>query len=239
MVLSDKVRGLLQKEADPEYKEFTYKLTPGLDKDKMIGVRFPALNKICKQLSEEERRQYMTELPHIYFEENNLHSVIISHIKDEDECIAAIEAFMPYIDNWSTSDTISPSVFKKHKQKLIVKIKEWVKSDRVYTVRIGVLMLMKFFLNDDFKPGYNDLVADIRSEEYYVNMMCAWYFATALAKRYEEIIPVICERRLDPWTHNMTIKKAAESYRITDERKEFLKSLKVPAGCRTADGRIQ
>ncbi len=223
MVLSDKVRGLLQKEADPEYKEFTYKLTPGLDKDKMIGVRFPALNKICKQLSEEERRQYMTELPHIYFEENNLHSVIISHIKDEDECIAAIEAFMPYIDNWSTSDTISPSVFKKHKQKLIVKIKEWVKSDRVYTVRIGVLMLMKFFLNDDFKPGYNDLVADIRSEEYYVNMMCAWYFATALAKQYEHTIPYLKNHKLTPEVHKMTVRKAVESFRVTEEHKDEIR----------------
>ncbi len=219
MVLSDKVRGLLQKEADPEYKEFTHKLTPGLDKDKMIGVRFPALNKICKQLSEEERRQYMTELPHIYFEENNLHSVIISNIKDEDECIAAIEAFMPYIDNWSTSDTISPSVFKKHKQKLIVKIKEWVKSDRVYTVRVGVLMLMKFFLNDDFKPEYNELVAGIKSDEYYVNMMCAWYFATALAKQYDDTIPYLKDHRLTPEVHKMTVRKAVESFRVTEEHK--------------------
>ena len=223
MVLSDKVRGLLQKEADPEYKEFTHKLTPGLDKEKMIGVRFPALNKICKQLSEEERRQYMTELPHIYFEENNLHSVIISHIKDEDECIAAIEAFMPYIDNWSTSDTISPSVFKKHKQKLIVKIKEWVKSDKVYTVRVGVLMLMKFFWNDDFKPEYNELVAGIRSEEYYVNMMCAWYFATALAKQYDDTIPYLKNHKLTPEVHKMTVRKAVESFRVTEEHKDEIR----------------
>ena len=219
MVLSDKVRGLLFEEADPEYKEFTYKLTPGLDKDKMIGVRFPALNKICKQLSEDERRQYMTKLPHIYFEENNLHSVIISHIKDEDECIAAIEAFLPYINNWSTCDTISPAVFKKHKQKLIVKIKEWVKSDRVYTVRVGVLMLMKFFLNEDFKPEYNDLVAGIRSDEYYVNMMCAWYFATALAKQYERTIPYLTNHLLQPEVHKMTVRKASESCRVSDTHK--------------------
>ncbi len=223
MVLSDKVRGLLQKEADPEYKEFTYKLTPGLDKDKMIGVRFSALNKICKQLSEEERRQYMTELPHIYFEENNLHSVIISNIKDEDECIAAIEAFMPYIDNWSTSDTISPSVFKKRKQKLIPKIKEWVKSDRVYTVRVGVLMLMKFFLNEDFKPEYNELVAGIKSDEYYVNMMCAWYFATALAKQYDDTIPYLKNHKLTPEVHKMTVRKAVESFRVTEEHKDEIR----------------
>ena len=223
MVLSDKVRGLLLEEADEEYKEFTYKLTPGLDKDKMIGVRFPALNKICKQLTEEEKRRFMTELPHMYFEENNLHSVIISHIKDEDECIAAIEAFLPYINNWSTCDTVSPAVFKKHKQKLIVKIKKWVKSDRVYTVRMGVLMLMKFFLDEDFRPEYNELVAGIKSNEYYVNMMCAWYFATALAKQYEHTVPYLQNHLLTPEVHKMTVRKAVESYRVTDEHKEEIR----------------
>ena len=226
MVLNDKVRGLLLEEADEEYKEFTYKLTPGLDKDKMIGVRFPALNKICKQLTEEEKRRFMTELPHMYFEENNLHSVIISHIKDEDECIAAIEAFLPYINNWSTCDTVSPAVFKKYKQKLIVKIKEWVKSDRVYTVRMGVLMLMKFFLNEDFRPEYNELVAGIKSDEYYVNMMCAWYFATALAKQYEHTVPYLQNHLLTPEVHKMTVRKAVESFRVTDEHKEEIRKNK-------------
>ena len=224
MVLSDKVRGLLFDEADAEYKEFTYKLTPGLDKDKMIGVRFPALKKVCKQLTEDERRQYMTELPHIYFEENNLHSVIISNIKDEEECIAAIEAFMPYIDNWSTCDTISPAVFKKHKRKLIVKIREWVKSDEVYTVRVGVLLVMKFFLGEDFKPEYNDLVAGIKSDEYYVNMMCAWYFATALAKQYGDTAPYLKKRLLSPEVHKMTVRKAVESFRVTEEHKAEIKN---------------
>lgn len=223
MVLSEKVRGLLFDEADAEYKEFTYKLTPGLDKDKMIGVRFPALKKVCRQLTEEERRQYITELPHTYFEENNLHSVIISNIKDEDECIAAIEAFLPYINNWSTCDTVSPAVFKKHKKKLIQKIKEWVKSDHVYTVRMGVLMLMKFFLDGDFKPEYNELVAGIVSEEYYVNMMCAWYFATALAKQYGDTVPYIENRLLTPTVRKMTVRKAVESFRIPDDRKEHLR----------------
>lgn len=226
MVLSDKVRSLLFAEADAEYKEFTYKLTPGLDKDKMIGVRFPALKKVCKSLSEEEKRQYMTELPHTYFEENNLHSVIISNIKDENECIAAIEAFLPYIDNWSTCDTISPAVFKKHKQKLIVKVKEWVKSDRVYTVRAGVLMLMKFFLDADFLPEYNDTVAGIVSDEYYVNMMCAWYFATALAKQYDSTIPYLQNRTLTPSVHKMAVRKACESCRVSEEAKVLLKNLR-------------
>ena len=224
MVLSDKVRGLLFEEADPDYKEFTYKLTPGLEKDKMIGVRFPALKKICKQLTEDERRQYLTQLPHTYFEENNLHSVIISHIKDEDECIEAIEAFLPYINNWSTCDTVSPAVFKKHKQKLIVKVREWVKSDKTYTVRMGVLMLMKFFLNEDFKPEYNDIVAGIKSDEYYVNMMCAWYFATALAKQYEHTIAYLKNHRLTPEVHKMTVRKAVESYRVTDEHKKIIRN---------------
>lgn len=224
MVLSEKVQSLLFDVADAEYKEFTYKLTPGLDKDKMIGVRFPALKKVCKQLTEDERRQYMKELPHIYFEENNLHSVIISGIKDEDECIAAIEAFLPYINNWSTCDTVSPAVFKKRKQKLILKIKEWVKSDHVYTVRMGVLQLMKFFLNEDFKTEYNDLVAGIKSDEYYVNMMCAWYFATALAKQYEHTIPYLKNRLLTPDVHKMTVRKAVESCRVTEEHKAEIKN---------------
>ncbi len=225
MVLSEKVRGLLFEKADAEYKEFTYKLTPGLDKDKMIGVRFPALKEVCKQLTEDERRQYLSELPHIYFEENNLHSVIISHIKDEDECIAAIEAFLPYIDNWSTCDTISPAAFKKHKQKLILKIREWVKSDHVYTVRVGVLLLMKFFLDADFKPEYNELVAGIVSDEYYVNMMCAWYFATALAKQYEDTVPYLKDHLLTDTVQKMTVRKAVESFRVPDEHKKYLKSL--------------
>ena len=224
MVLSDKVRGLLFEEADPEYKEFTYKLTPGLEKDKMIGVRFPALKKVYKQLTEDERREFIKALPHTYFEENNLHSVIISNIKNEDECIAAIEAFLPYIDNWSTCDTVSPAVFKKHKQKITAKIKEWVKSDHVYTVRMGVLLLMKFFLNDDFKPEYNELVAGIKSDEYYVNMMCAWYFATALAKQYEHTIAYLQNHLLTPEVHKMTVRKAVESYRVTDEHKQIIRN---------------
>ena len=225
MRISGKIQALLFECEDKEYADFALKLTPGLDRDKMIGVRFPALKSICRQLTEDERKQYMTELPHEYFEENNLHSVIISQIKNEEECIAAIEAFLPYINNWSTCDTVSPSVFKKHKQKLILKVKEWVKSDKVYTVRMGVLMLMKFFLNEDFKSEYNDLVAGIESDEYYVNMMCAWYFATALAKQYDDTVPYLKNRLLTPEVHKMTVRKAVESFRVTDEHKEEIRKM--------------
>ena len=221
----DKITKLLFERQDKEYGAFTRKLTPGLDEDNMIGVRFPDLKAIYKTLDETEKAEFMRKLPHTYFEENNLHSIIISHIKDEAECIAAIEAFLPYIDNWSTCDTIIPAVFKKKKALILQKSKEWIKSDKVYTVRVGVSMLMRYFLDDDFKPEYNSLVAGIVSDEYYVNMMCAWYFATALAKQYDATIPYLENRALTPAVHKMTVRKATESYRASEERKKYIKSL--------------
>ena len=221
----DKITKLLFERQDKEYGAFTRKLTPGLDEDNMIGVRFPDLKAIYKTLDETEKAEFMKKLPHKYFEENNLHSIIISHIKDEAECIAAIEAFLPYIDNWSTCDTIIPAVFKKKKALILQKSKEWIKSDKVYTVRVGVSMLMRYFLDDDFKPEYNSLVAGIVSDEYYVNMMCAWYFATALAKQYDATIPYLENRALTPAVQKMTVRKAVESYRVSEERKKYIKSL--------------
>ena len=226
MVLTDRIRQALTGYADPDNASFVRKLTPGLDADSVLGARFPDLKKVYKTLGEDEKKAFLAELPHRYFEENNLHSIIISHIKDEEECISEIEAFLPYIDNWSTCDTISPAVFKRHKDKLTPKIYEWIRSDRVYTVRVGVSLLMRFYLNEDFRPEYNDAVAGIVSDEYYVNMMCAWYFATALAKQYEATVPYISERRLTPEVHRMTIRKAVESYRVPDDRKAYLKSFR-------------
>lgn len=220
----DKVRDLLFSRQDKEYGAFTRKLTPGLTEDNMIGVRFPDLKAIYKELDEAEKALFMRELPHKYFEENNLHAVIISHIKDETECIEAIEAFLPYIDNWATCDTMIPAVFKKRKGLISEKAKEWIKSDKVYTVRTGVGIFMRFFLDADFKPEYNELVAGIVSDEYYVNMMCAWYFATALAKQYEATIPYLETRALTPAVHKMTVKKAVESYRVTEERKKIIRA---------------
>ena len=213
---------------DEKYKEFQKKLIPTVDENTVIGVRTPALRKYAKEVSGTPGAViFMQTLPHEYYEENNLHGMLIETMKDYDECIAYLDAFLPYVDNWATCDLISPKVFKKHKGELLVKIKEWMASDRVYTIRFGMEMLMTHFLDEDFEPEYLDMVADVRSEEYYVNMMIAWFFATALAKQYEASLTYIENRRMDRWTHNKTIQKAIESYRITDEQKQYLRSLKI------------
>lgn len=213
---------------DEKYKDFHKKLIPTVDENTVIGIRTPALRKYAKEVSGTPGAEvFMQTLPHEYYEENNLHGMLIETMKDYDECIAYLDEFLPYVDNWATCDLISPKVFKKHKDELLVKIKEWMASDRVYTIRFGMEMLMTHFLDEDFKPEYLDMVADVRSEEYYVNMMIAWFFATALAKQYEASLPYIENRRMERWTHNKTIQKAIESYRITDEQKQYLRSLKI------------
>ena len=170
---------------------------------------------------------FLDDLPHKYFDENQLHAFIISEIKDYGKCMEEVNRFLPYVDNWATCDQMSPKVFRKHRGELIREIKKWIRSDRTYTVRFGTGMLMEHFLEEDFDAAYPDMVADRRSDEYYINMMTAWYFATALAKRYDEILPYIEEQRLDVWTHNKAIQKSVESCRITPEQKEYLKSLKI------------
>ena len=213
---------------DEKYKEFQKKLIPTVDENTVIGVRMPVLRKYAKDVSGTPAAViFMQTLPHEYYEENNLHGMLIETMKDYDECIAYLEEFLPYVDNWATCDLISPRVFKKHKDELLVKIKEWMASDRVYTIRFGMEMLMTHFLDEDFKPEYLGMAADVHSEEYYVNMMIAWFFATALAKQYEASLPYIENHCMDRWTHNKTIQKAIESYRITDEQKRYLKSLKI------------
>ncbi|MGE4353897.1 MAG: DNA alkylation repair protein [Oscillospiraceae bacterium] len=213
---------------DLKYKEFQCKLMPTVNPETVIGVRTPDLRKLAKEYSKTpEASDFLKILPHRYYEENNLHGFLIETIRDYDTASNAVDAFLPFIDNWATCDLISPKVFKKHLPELYEKIKVWLKSDRTYTVRFGIEMLMSFYLDDNFRPEIPELVAGIRSNEYYINMMIAWYFATALAKQYFTTLPYIREKRLKKWTHNKTIQKAIESYRISDETKAYLRTLKV------------
>lgn len=213
---------------DLKYREFQCKLMPTVDPETVIGVRTPDLRKFARAfLKTPQAMEYIRILPHKYYEENNLHGFVIETMKDYGECIAALEAFLPYIDNWGTCDLISPKVFSKNLPALLEKIKIWIVSGETYTVRFGIGMLMRHFLGEHFRPEMLGEVARIRSGEYYVNMMIAWYFATALAKQWDATLPYIKERRLEKWTHNKTIQKAVESYRISDEQKAQLRALKV------------
>lgn len=213
---------------DLKYRDMQIKIIPTVEPESVIGVRTPELKSIAKDiLKDGNYKGFLEELPHRYFEENQLHAFIISGIKDLNECMEDLETFLPYVDNWATCDQMSPKILKKHKDLLLTHIIEWIDSEKKYTVRFGVGMLMEHFLDDDFDPLYPEMVAKLRSEEYYVNMMIAWYFATALAKQYESILPFIEEKRLDDWTHNKAIQKSLESRRITEEQKLYLKSLKV------------
>ena len=214
--------------SDAEYRDFQSRLIPGAPKEAFIGVRTPELRSFAKRLSAAEGiAEFLHELPHKYFDENQLHAFIISGMKDFDACMEELCRFLPYVDNWATCDQMSPKVFKKHKAELLGYIDEWLASDSTYTVRFAIGMLMEHFLDADFALEYPERVAKVRSDEYYVNMMIAWYFATALAKQYDAVIPFIEEKRLEPRVINLTIRKARESFRITPEQKEYLKSLKV------------
>ena len=213
---------------DLKYRDMQIKIIPTVEPESVIGVRTPELKSIAKDiLKDGNYKGFLEELPHRYFEENQLQAFIISGIKDLNECMEDLETFLPYVDNWATCDQMSPKIFRKHKDLLLTHIIEWIDSEKTYTVRFGVGMLMEHFLDDDFDPLYPEMVAKLRREEYYVNMMIAWYFATALAKQYESILPFIEEKRLDDWTHNKAIQKSLESRRITEEQKLYLKSLKV------------
>ena len=220
----DVTKKLFEKQ-DPAYRDFTAKLIPTVSPDKMIGVRLPDIKALCKAMTEDEKAEFLSELPHTYHDENILHALIVSGIKDTDKCLHEVERFLPYIDNWAVNDTMAPKALLKQKDVFVQKIKTWVSSGKTYTVRFGVLMLMKFFLDGNFEQEYNGLVASVVSDEYYVNMMCAWYFATALAKRYEATLPYLENKRLTPTVMKMTVKKAAESYRVDDCKKAYLKSL--------------
>ena len=212
---------------DENYALFQAKLTPNIPPEKFIGVRVPECRRLAKTLSKEsDISAFLDNLPHSYYDENILHALLISEIKDYYKCIYELERFLPYVDNWAVCDIISPKPFKKHKDTLIVKIKEWSASNHTYTCRFGLRMLMSHFLDEDFKPEYLEIPASVNSDEYYINMMKAWFFATALAKQWETTLPYVQERKLDEWTHKKTIQKAIESYRITKEQKDFLKTLR-------------
>ena len=219
---------LLFSKQDIKYRDFQAPLFPNLEKERMIGVRTPELKRLAKELyGSETANKFIETLPHYYFDENQLHAFLISLIKDYQTCLNEVDRFLPYIDNWGTCDQLSPKVFAKHKDELIATVKKWLKSKHTYTVRFAIGVLMQHYLDESFKEEYMEMVASIRSEEYYINMMIAWYFATALAKQWDATIKYIEEKKLSPWVHNKTIQKAVESYRVTDEQKIYLKSLKL------------
>ena len=225
----NRIREELFRRQDEQYRDFQVKLIPTMNPESVIGVRTPELRNLAKQLVRAGKDAYagfLLELPHAYFDENQLHAFLIAEEKDYEACLAEVERFLPYVDNWATCDQLSPKVFKKHHQELLAPIRKWIASGDVYTIRFGVGMLMEHFLDADFKPAFLDQVAAIRSEEYYVRMMVAWYFATALAKQYDAALPFLEQGRLDDWTHQKTIQKAVESYRITPEQKTYLKTLR-------------
>lgn len=212
---------------DVKYKKFQGGLIPSLDSASMIGVRTPDLRRLAKEMGGEDRDKFLASLPHSYFEENQIHAFIISSMKDFDQCISFLEAFLPYVDNWATCDQMSPVSFKKNRSRLLPFVLSWLESGHAYTVRFAIKVLMSHFLDSDFDPVYPEIVCSLKSEDYYVKMMVSWYFATALCKRYEEVIHFLEERRLEEWTHNRSIQKAVESYRISDNRKEYLKTLRI------------
>ena len=212
---------------DIGYRDFHSRLIPNIDKAQIIGIRMPILRKFAKNFSKtEEAKRFLHELPHQYYEENNLHMMIITSVRDYETCLAEIERFLPYIDNWATCDFPEPKCFTKHKKDLLPHIRQWIASGKTYTVRYGIGLLMRMYLDEDFTPEYPAMAAEVVSEEYYVNMMIAWYFATALAKQWDSVISYLEERRLSPWVHKKTIQKAIESYRITQEQKNYLRTLR-------------
>lgn len=216
---------------DKKYKAFQAKLNPVNDANTIIGVRVPKLRALAKEIysngKEYDLEKFMESLPHKYFEENFIHSFVIENIKDYDECIDRFRRFLPYIDNWAVCDTCHPKTFRKNAEKVLSLAYEWIKSSETYTVRYGIDVFMTYFLDGAFKKEYLDIVAGVRSSEYYVNMMQAWYFATALAKQWDDSVKIIEERKLSPWVHNKTIQKARESFRVSQEHMDYLLTLKV------------
>lgn len=226
--IEQKVQERLFSMQDMEYKAFQSKLMPTIAPEKVIGVRTPELRKYAKEFAKTSHvQEFFACLPHEYYEENNLHAFLLEQSKDFESCIEALDAFLPYVDNWATCDTMSPKVFKKHLPELLPVVKRWLASEPVYMVRYAIGCLMKYYLDDAFEPEYLEFVSRVQSEEYYIKMMQAWYFATALAKQYEATIPYLEAKKLDLWVHNKTIQKAVESYRITKEQKDFLRTLRI------------
>ena len=214
---------------DLKYRDFHSKLLPGIDKETLIGIRTPMLRKFSREFAKTpEAEEFLQILPHRYYEENNMHMMIVTGIKDYETCLAEVKKFLPYINNWATCDLPAPKCFEEYREELLPVIREWLLTTDTYTIRYGIGLLMRLYLDDMYRPEYADLVARVRSEEYYVNMMIAWYFATALAKQWDAAVPYIEQHRLDRWVHQKTIQKAVESFRITPEQKVYLKSLRYP-----------
>lgn len=213
---------------DADYQKFHAKLVPNISSDSIIGVRIPILKRLAKELySDPCKDDFMNEIPHRYYEENQLHIMMICMEKDFDKCIKELNAFLPYADNWAVTDQPSPKCFKKKHTELVPVIIKWLESDHVYTSRYAINIFMRELLDEDYKPHYSDLISIKRGDDYYLNMMRAWYFATALAKRYDDVIHYLENNELDKWTHNKTIQKACESFRVTEEHKKYLKTLKI------------
>ena len=227
-MIIDEIRMELKKRQDVKYREMQVRIIPTVKPERIIGVRTPELRQMAKQYAQAgDVDLFLKDLPHRYFEEDQLHAFILSGMKDYGECLAELNRFLPYVDNWATCDQMSPKVFRKHRKELLNSIREWIGSKETYTIRFGIGMLMEHYLDGDFDPAYLEMAAGVRSGEYYVNMMTAWYFATALAKQYDAALPYIEQHRLDDWTHNKAIQKAIESYRITPEQKDYLRTLKT------------
>lgn len=225
--MTDRIEQRLFELQDEKYRMFQAKLMPGVPTERIIGVRTPELRKLARELAKQEGIEaFLLDLPHRYYDENNLHGFIISECKDYDKAVAYVDALLPYVDNWATCDLLSPKAFCKHRDRLAGDIERWLDAKDTYTVRFGIGMVMSHYLDEDFNAKWLPRIAAIRSEEYYINMMIAWFFATALAKQWEAVIPYITEEKLAAWTHNKTIQKAIESYRITPEQKAYLRGLK-------------
>ena len=223
----EKIQNKLFEYQDLGYRDFNSKLIPNIDKETIIGVRIPDIRKIEKSLSIEEKEEFLLKLPHKYFEENMLHGIIISNMKEYDKVIINLEKFLPYVDNWAVCDSISLKIFKKNREKAIVNVLSWIKSNHTYVCRFGIGMIMQLYLEDEyFKKSYLDIIAEIKTEDYYINMMRAWTFQVALVKQWKEAIVYIEKGLLDEFTHNKTISKSCDSYKIEKEKKEYLKTLR-------------
>jgi len=222
--MHDKIVSDLFNIRDEKFAKFNASLIPTTDAKNVIGVRTPELRKYAKTISSPDK--FLSDLPHKYFEENQIHSFILSEIKNFEKCIKLVDTFLPYVDNWATCDQLIPKIFAKNTEQLLPHIRKWIKSKHTYTVRFAIGLLMRYYIGDKFDSSYADMVVKTKSDEYYINMMRAWYFATALSKNWDNIIGIIENKKLDTWTHNKTIQKAIESYRISDKQKQYLKTLK-------------
>lgn len=223
-----KIQEELFKLQDISYKEFHSNLIPTIDKNTIIGIRIPLLRSYAMKIKyTKEADKFLNTLPHTYYDENVLHALLLSEITDYETFIKSIQAFLPYIDNWAVCDVLKPKSIKKHKQIFIDEIKSWISSKDTYTIRFGVVMLMTYYLDEDYQKDYLNYPLQVKSDEYYVNMAISWFYATALAKHYDEVVKILKDKKLSVWVHNKTIQKAIESYRITKEQKEELKKLKA------------